>query len=158
MWKGPEGDGRVDQGSDPLKRREIKGRLGTSIVDCSAAQPSGGPGAKVTIRGVPCFDIPAKLSHWPGADHGKYDFSTTAAASEYRSWGRGQLVTPCRCRSERYILRAATPGHWQWLGLLDFTNKHMGGRPPRGWGRTGNGEILAQGYKRPVIRLANRGI
>lgn len=85
MWKGPEGDRSVDQESDPLKRREIKGRLDTSILDCSAAQPSGGPGAKVTIRGVRCFDIPAKLSHWPGADHGKHDFSTTAAASEYSS-------------------------------------------------------------------------
>ena len=46
MWKGPEGDGRVNQGSDPLKRREIKGRLGASILDCSVARPSGSPGAK----------------------------------------------------------------------------------------------------------------
>ena len=44
--RGQKGMGEFDQGTDPLKSREIKGRLGASILDCSIARPPGGPGAK----------------------------------------------------------------------------------------------------------------
>lgn len=37
--RGQKGIGVLTRVFDPLKRREIKGRLDTSILDCSATQP-----------------------------------------------------------------------------------------------------------------------
>lgn len=105
MWKGP-GDRSVDQESDPLKGEIKEGWIQAfwTAVQHSLREVLE---PKSPSEESWCFDIPAKLSHWPRQTMGSM---TSAQLQQLQNTAAKAVASrdPARCRSQRYILRAAT--------------------------------------------------